>query len=340
MQNRNLDMWLSASSDHRTYGDELMLYALCKQWHHHAMVICKDRNWSTLEPEGTMDEDTLIDICDLCFLYVKPGVFTELTLKPSYKAKNPKSSSWADYSYTGNTSTVQDNITYITHLSELENFVESINWTPEGITIQTTAQASTSTPLETIELDARTDGTISLDETENEDSILHDSIDTISYAETSHVENNPSNLIVSYDYSSDILNESELDEHTDSVDTKPDDVVVDKKEPRRVDSLHSEIKREIQDFTDFSNSGFLSDGGTSTVSQYQTPSKLKTLSFRALRGEDKWPTPSLKWISCIAVGKLDGNYLHLDSCETEISKSSSTSKFTTKRRSTRRWHYK
>ena len=305
MQNRTLNMWISAVSNRNNYGDELMLYALCKQWHRHAMVICRNRNWSTIEPNGPMSEDQLIEICDLRFLYVKPGVFAELRLKSAHKNRKLAPSSWSDYMYV--TPSEQTSSTVVRRVPELENFIESIHWTPEGITIQTAANPSTSTPHETIVLDGEAE-TISLVDTEDDNSDLLDNVETTDYAEPNEDYNVTDDPHVSYDYTSDILKDSESEDYRTIVGST--NSTSDTDAANNI-TMAIRIKSEPSDFTDLSNSGFMSDGGYSTLSQYQTPSKLKTLSLRILRGEDKWPTPSLKWICCIAVSKLDGNYLHL-----------------------------
>ena len=73
--------WALSVCSHYYYGDELLLFTLCHLFHRHAVIICMDKNWSTLEPEGTMSLETLLNSCDLHFVYLKPGLLGELSPK-------------------------------------------------------------------------------------------------------------------------------------------------------------------------------------------------------------------------------------------------------------------
>ena len=63
------------------YGDELLLNVLCRVFHRHAVVICKERYWCTFEPDESMDIYALLDCCDLHLVYLCPGIFAQLWLK-------------------------------------------------------------------------------------------------------------------------------------------------------------------------------------------------------------------------------------------------------------------
>ena len=80
-QEWSFNEWALSVCSHYYYGDELLLFTLCRLFHHHAVIICMDKNWSTLEPEGTMSLETLLNSCDLHFVYLKPGPFGELSPK-------------------------------------------------------------------------------------------------------------------------------------------------------------------------------------------------------------------------------------------------------------------
>ena len=73
--------WALSVCSHYYYGDELLLFTLCGIFHRHAVIIGMDKNWSTLELEGTMSVEKLLNSCDLHFVYLKPGLFGELTPK-------------------------------------------------------------------------------------------------------------------------------------------------------------------------------------------------------------------------------------------------------------------
>ena len=79
--------WALTACSSFYYGDELLLYALCRIFHRHAMVVCRDRNWSTLEPKGTMMTDELMSACNLRLVYLRPGIFGELIPKKNRTKK-------------------------------------------------------------------------------------------------------------------------------------------------------------------------------------------------------------------------------------------------------------
>ena len=66
----NILEWALATCSQYYYGDELLLYVLCHVFHRHAMVICKERYWCTFEPDESMDIYTVLDCCDLHFVYL------------------------------------------------------------------------------------------------------------------------------------------------------------------------------------------------------------------------------------------------------------------------------
>ena len=314
MKNHSLSSWLDLISKRKIYGDELLLYILCKQWHRHAMIVCNNRHWSTLDPKGVMDEDTLMSVCDLCFVYVRPGVFAELSEKPAPGRRKPPTLTWENYSYMApSTSTAN---TTITRMQNLENFVETIHRTSDSITLETSAVATTSAPSEYIELDSDNDNTISI----TCSNTLEDSMTDGGEELIENYDNHPDNQTdtnmfgaanLDMDFSSDILNDSD----SDSIDTTnpaaDNPIIHDGLIPLQLSENELQIKAEPSYATDGYTSGFMSDGGTSNWSQQSSVSTLKTLSLRALRGSDDWPLPSLKWLCCIATQVLSGNNLHL-----------------------------
>ena len=64
-------------------GDEIALYILCQMYHHHCVVITSSKCWTTLETNGSLPESVLYELCDLKLLYIEPGVFGELKLRPA-----------------------------------------------------------------------------------------------------------------------------------------------------------------------------------------------------------------------------------------------------------------
>ena len=312
MKNLSLPDWLDLISNRKIYGDELLLFILCKQWHRHAMIVCNNRHWSTLDPKGVMDEDTLMSVCDLCFVYVRPGVFAELSRKPAPGRRKTSTLTWDNYSYNAPSTSTRN--TTVTRMQNLENFVETIHWTSDSITLETSAVATTSAPSEFIELDSGQEDTIMLTGSHTNEDSTSDGYGELIEDYQDQVENQPETNVpgmANLDYSSDILNDSDSDaidnsNHVVTNTTSSDDP----NQPYVQDNI-LQIKEELSYITDGYTSGFMSDGGTSSWSHQSSVSTLKTLSLRALRGTDDWPLPSLKWLCCNATQYLSGNHLHL-----------------------------
>ena len=77
----NITEWALATCSQFYYGNKLLLYVLCRVFHRHAVVICKERYWCTFEPDESMDIYVVLDCCDLHFVYLRPGIFAQLRLK-------------------------------------------------------------------------------------------------------------------------------------------------------------------------------------------------------------------------------------------------------------------
>ena len=73
--------WAMCMCSSYYYRDEHLLFVLCHVFHRHALVICYDSCWSTLENGESMSVDELLDACDLHFVYLRLGIFGELHLK-------------------------------------------------------------------------------------------------------------------------------------------------------------------------------------------------------------------------------------------------------------------
>ena len=75
--------WADNILDKETPGDEIALFALCKQYHHHCVVLTSAKIWCTLDlPEHTSESD-IYEMCDIKLLYIEPGVFGKLRPKPA-----------------------------------------------------------------------------------------------------------------------------------------------------------------------------------------------------------------------------------------------------------------
>ena len=75
----SLQEWAMAICSQFYYGDELLIYALCRVFHRHA--VCYDRYWCTFTPSDDMNIYAILDACDLHLVYIRPGVFATLCPK-------------------------------------------------------------------------------------------------------------------------------------------------------------------------------------------------------------------------------------------------------------------
>ena len=83
MQGITACQWADAMLDRETPGDEIALYTLCKMYHCHCVVLTSAKCWTTLDTEAPLPESVLYENCDIRLLYIEPGVFGELWLKPA-----------------------------------------------------------------------------------------------------------------------------------------------------------------------------------------------------------------------------------------------------------------
>ena len=65
-----------------TPGDEITLYTLCKMYRHHCFVFTKAKSWCTVDTDIGLDEEELIDKCDIVLMFIEPGVYGELKSRP------------------------------------------------------------------------------------------------------------------------------------------------------------------------------------------------------------------------------------------------------------------
>ena len=82
MRGCNIEEWMEDMSDHNHYPDELMLYALSRTYNRHSLVVCRERNWSTIESPSPMSERELLTNTHVHLVYLGNSVFGELKPKP------------------------------------------------------------------------------------------------------------------------------------------------------------------------------------------------------------------------------------------------------------------
>ena len=81
--------WADAMFMKDTPGDEIALYVLCKMYHCHVAIVTSAKIWSTVESDTPMSDEDLLSLCDLRLLYIKPGVFGKLKLRPAMPPAPP-----------------------------------------------------------------------------------------------------------------------------------------------------------------------------------------------------------------------------------------------------------
>ena len=83
MQGLSAEVWSKNMRKRDTPGDEIALHILCRMFNRHCVVVTSAKMWSTVKTDRPMSEEELMEICDLKFLFVEPGVFGELRSKPA-----------------------------------------------------------------------------------------------------------------------------------------------------------------------------------------------------------------------------------------------------------------
>ena len=63
-------------------GDEIALYTLCKMYHCHCFIFTKAKSWCTVNTDSGLDEEELLDKCDIVLMFIEPGVYGELKSCP------------------------------------------------------------------------------------------------------------------------------------------------------------------------------------------------------------------------------------------------------------------
>ena len=83
MQGLSADDWAKNMRKRDTLGDEIALHILCRMFNCHCVVVTSAKMWSTVKTDRPICEEKLMEMCDLKFLFVEPGVFGELRSKPA-----------------------------------------------------------------------------------------------------------------------------------------------------------------------------------------------------------------------------------------------------------------
>ena len=85
--------WAISACSSYYYGNELLLYVLHRVFHRHALIVCYDKIWTTLDPQyKELMEIELLDACDVHLIFLRPGIFPELVLKKKCSVTKPSAS--------------------------------------------------------------------------------------------------------------------------------------------------------------------------------------------------------------------------------------------------------
>ena len=77
--------WAVSACSSFYYSNELLLYVLCRVFHRHALIVCYDKIWTTLDPQDRqLMEMELLDACNMHLILLRPGIFAELVLKKKH----------------------------------------------------------------------------------------------------------------------------------------------------------------------------------------------------------------------------------------------------------------
>ena len=90
MRNITLESWLTEMEDDNQFPDEVMLYALSRTYNRHCLVLCKSRNWSTVESPTPVSEAVLMFSCHILLVYMGNGIYGQLKPRPfKMRVENP-----------------------------------------------------------------------------------------------------------------------------------------------------------------------------------------------------------------------------------------------------------
>ena len=78
----DLDSWLNIMKYEGIHGDEITIHALSRIYQRHVVVYSKNRPWTTIKPDGTLNKENLWEMCDVHLLYLGQHVYAELKRKP------------------------------------------------------------------------------------------------------------------------------------------------------------------------------------------------------------------------------------------------------------------
>ena len=78
----DLENWLYDQSDPNGYGDDVLLFAFCREYNRHCIVFSKSGIWTTVNTVGELSVSDLILMCDVIMVYLGRGLFGIARKKP------------------------------------------------------------------------------------------------------------------------------------------------------------------------------------------------------------------------------------------------------------------
>ena len=78
----DLENWLYDQSDPNGYGDDVLLFALCREYNRHCIVFSKSGVWTTVNTVGEISVTDLTLMCDVIMVYLGRGLFGIARKKP------------------------------------------------------------------------------------------------------------------------------------------------------------------------------------------------------------------------------------------------------------------
>ena len=88
----DLENWLYDQSDPNGYGDDVWLFALCREYNRHCIVFSKSGIWTIVNTVGEISTSDLTLMCDVIMVYLGRGLFGSARKKPCNTIHMPPTS--------------------------------------------------------------------------------------------------------------------------------------------------------------------------------------------------------------------------------------------------------
>ena len=88
----DLENWLYDQSEPNGYGDNVLLFALCREYNRHCVVFAKSGIWTTVNTVGEISTSDLTVMCNVIMVYLGRGLFGIARKKPCNTILRPPTS--------------------------------------------------------------------------------------------------------------------------------------------------------------------------------------------------------------------------------------------------------